>query len=56
MFARFCPLEVSETEVATRAHGGVPSVRRAHIKAVTFSDLKIVRIGGQLEATIVFDV
>ncbi len=56
VFTEFDILEVTETRLRAIARGG--SVQRFdhHIKAVTFSEMDVERIGNGLGTTIVFDV
>ena len=56
VFTDFDVLEVTPTRLRAVVRGGPVRERRQHIKAATFSDLKIVRTGEGYEATIVFDV
>lgn len=60
VFFDFDVLEVAPTRLRAVARGGAVQEYRAHVKAVTFSDLKIVRTGEGYEkgyeTTIVFDV
>jgi SHS2 domain-containing protein len=56
VFTDFDVLEVTPTRLRAIVRGGPVRERRQHIKAATFSDLKIVRTGEGYEATIVFDV
>jgi SHS2 domain-containing protein len=56
VFTDFDMLEVTPTRLRAVVRGGPVRERRQHIKAATFSDLKIVRTGEGYEATIVFDV
>jgi len=56
VFAAFDLLEVTSTQLRAVAWGGAVQEHRSHIKAVTFSDLEIVRTGAGYETTIVFDV
>lgn len=55
VFFNFDMLEVTPTRLRAVARGGVIQ-ERAHIKAVTFSELKIVHTGKGYETTVVFDV
>jgi SHS2 domain-containing protein len=56
VFTDFEVLEITPTRLQAIVRGGPVRERRQHIKAATFSDLKIVRTGESYEATIVFDV
>ena len=56
VFTDFDVLEITPTRLRAVVRGGPVRERRQHIKAATFSDLKIVRTGEGYEATIVFDV
>jgi SHS2 domain-containing protein len=56
VFTDFEVLEITPTRLQAIVRGGPVRERRQHIKAATFSDLKIVRTGEGYEATIVFDV
>ena len=55
VFTDFDVLGVTPTHLRAVARGG-PAEYRRHIKAVTFSQLEIVRTGAGYETTIVFDV
>jgi len=56
VFTDFDMLEVTPTRLRAVARGGPVREHRRHIKAVTFSDLKIVYTDEGYETTIVFDV
>ena len=56
VFTDFDLLEVTSTRLRAVAWGGAVQEHRSHIKAVTFSDLEIVRTDAGYEVTIVFDV
>jgi SHS2 domain-containing protein len=56
VFVDFCLLDVTPTHLRGVARGGAAGGHRRHVKAVTFSDLEIVRSGDRYETTIVFDV
>ena len=56
VFTDFTMLEVTPTRLQAIARGGPARERQRHIKAVTFSELKIVRTDAGYETTIVFDV
>jgi SHS2 domain-containing protein len=56
VFTDFDLLKVTPTRLRAIARGGPAREIQRHIKAVTFSDLEIVRTGTGYEATIVFDV
>jgi SHS2 domain-containing protein len=49
-------LEITPTRLRAIARGGPIGEHRQHIKAVTFSDLEIIRTEAGYETTIVFDV
>jgi len=56
VFTEFTMLDVSSNELRAVARGGPVRHYRRHIKAVTFSELEIVRTSEGYETTIVFDV
>ena len=56
IFADFEMLEITPTRLRAIVRGGPIGEHRRHIKAVTFSDLEIVRTEAGYETTIVFDV
>ena len=56
IFANFDVLEITPTRLRAIAQGGPIGEHRQHIKAVTFSDLEIVRTKVGYETMIVFDV
>lgn len=56
IFTEFDLLEVTTTRLRALARGEPVREHQRHIKAVTFSDLEIVRTGEGYETTIVFDV
>ena len=56
VFTDFDVLELTPTRLRAVARGGPVQRHRQHIKAVTFSDLEILRTGDGYETTIVFDV
>jgi len=56
VFAEFDVFEVTPTRLRATAWGGPARERGRHIKAVTFSELEIVRTDAGYETTIVFDV
>jgi SHS2 domain-containing protein len=55
IFTTFDLREVTSTRLRGRARGG-PTETRQHIKAVTFSEMKVQPTARGLETTIVFDV
>jgi SHS2 domain-containing protein len=56
VFVDFDVLEIAPTKLRAMARGGPAQVRRRHVKAVTFSDLKISHTDQGYETTVVFDV
>lgn len=56
VFIDFEILEITPTRLRATAQGGAAQERRRYIKAVTFSNLEIVRTGERYETTVVFDV
>ena len=56
IFTEFDMLDVAPTRMRATVRGGPASGYQDHIKAVTFSDLEIVRTDAGYETTIVFDV
>jgi SHS2 domain-containing protein len=56
VFTDFDMLEITPARLRAVAWGGLLQEHRRHIKAVTFSDLEIVRTDEGYETTIVFDV
>jgi SHS2 domain-containing protein len=56
VFIDFEIFEITPTRLRAAARGGVAQERRRYIKAVTFSNLEIVRTGERYETTVVFDV
>jgi len=56
IFTDFDVLELTPTRLRAVARGGPVQRHGQHIKAVTFSDLEILRTGDGYETTIVFDV
>jgi SHS2 domain-containing protein len=56
VFTDFDMTEVTETRLEARARGGTAGERLGHIKAVTFSELKIAQSEEGFETTVVFDV
>jgi SHS2 domain-containing protein len=56
VFSDFDMLEVTSTRLRAIIRGGTIHEHRRHIKAVTFSDLKIVQTDEGYETMIVFDV
>lgn len=56
VFTEFDVLEITSTRLRCIAWGRPVRGYRRHIKAVTFSNLKIVHTGAGYETTIVFDV
>ena len=56
VFTEFAMLEVTSHWLRAIARGGQAPQLRRHIKAVTFSELRIVRTDKGYETTIVFDV
>jgi SHS2 domain-containing protein len=56
IFADFELLEITPTRLRAIARGGPMGEHKQHIKAVTFSDLEIVRTEAGYETVIVFDV
>jgi SHS2 domain-containing protein len=56
VFTDFDVLELAPTRLRAVARGGSVQRYDRHIKAVTFSDLEILRTGDGYETTIVFDV
>jgi SHS2 domain-containing protein len=56
IFVDFEMLEVAPTRLRAIAQGGPIAEHKQHIKAVTFSDLEIVRTEAGYETVIVFDV
>ena len=56
VFHDFDVLAITPTRLRAVARGGAVREYRAHIKAVTFSDLAVLRTDEGYETTIVFDV
>ena len=56
IFAVFDVLQVSPTQLRATVRGGPVEEHGAHIKAVTFNELEIVRTDAGYETTVVFDV
>ena len=56
IFADFEMEEVTNTHLRALVRGGPPRVLLRHIKAVTFSELGILRSSEGFEVTVVFDV
>ncbi len=56
VLADFDVLEIASTRLRAVARGGPVQGHRRHVKAVTFSEMEIVRVGGGYETTVVFDV
>jgi SHS2 domain-containing protein len=56
IFTRFDMLEITPTHLRAAIQGGPAQEHLAHIKAVTFSELKIVQNDKGYETTVVFDV
>jgi SHS2 domain-containing protein len=56
MFTDFEIVEITPTRLRAIARGGPIGEHRQHIKAVTFSDLEIIRTEAGYETIIVFDV
>lgn len=56
IFADFEMVEITPTRLRAIARGGPIGEHKQHIKAVTFSDLEIVRTQAGYETMIVFDV
>jgi SHS2 domain-containing protein len=56
VFTGFDMREVTPSRLRAVARGGPVAGHRRHIKAVTFSDLEIVRTDAGYETTVVFDV
>jgi SHS2 domain-containing protein len=56
IFIDFDILDITATRMRAVARGGAIRERRRGVKAVTFSDLEIVRTDAGYETTIVFDV
>jgi SHS2 domain-containing protein len=56
VFTDFDVLQVAPTRLRAVVRGGPVKEHGAHIKAVTFSELEIVRTDAGYETTVVFDV
>ena len=56
VFTDFDVLEIAPTRLRAFVRGGPVQEHQQHIKAVTFSDLEIVRTDEGYETTVVFDV
>jgi SHS2 domain-containing protein len=56
VFTDFDMLQVTPTRLQAVVRGGPVEEHGAHIKAVTFNELEIVRADAGYETTIVFDV
>jgi SHS2 domain-containing protein len=56
IFIDFEMLEITPTRLRAIARGGSIGEHKQHIKAVTFSDLEIVRTEAGYETVVVFDV
>jgi SHS2 domain-containing protein len=56
VFIEFDMQKVTPTELVAVARGGAPAEWRREVKAVTFSDLRIVRTEDGYTTTLVFDV
>jgi len=56
VFTDFEMLQVTPTQLWAVARGGPVQEHGAHIKAVTFNELEIIRTDAGYETTVVFDV
>ena len=56
VFSDFDVLHITPTQLRATVRGGPVEEHGAHIKAVTFNELEIVRTDAGYETTVVFDV